>query len=122
MSGILYTSYFANIKKGKGLKISISLTNPKWFDIKDIDYWFRDLAPTKELLYDYKYKGISWKEYTDRYLLHLKSMKCRMAIKELEYLLKQGNITIYCHEKFDNCHRHILAQLFKELGYKVKEI
>ena len=70
--GILYTSYFAKFKKGVGNKISIARFNPKWLNSSELSAWCDSLAPSKELLNDYKYKGISWGEYTTRYYNEIK--------------------------------------------------
>ena len=65
--GKLYTSYFAKLKYGKGLKISIARYNPKWLSNKYIDKWFQELAPNRYLLNKYKYENLSWKEYEELY-------------------------------------------------------
>jgi uncharacterized protein YeaO (DUF488 family) len=126
MTGTLYTSYFAKLKKGIGVKISIARYNPKWLKNDDIKGTLISLAPSRELLNDYKYKGISWDEYTERYEKQIREFD-RDVLAELSFLvnlLDEGqDVTIYCYEKpSDNCHRHILGDIFKEMGYEVKEI
>lgn len=125
MKGILYTSYFAKIKRGIGDKISIARFNPKWLNQNELFAWCSNLAPSKELLNDYKYKGISWDEYTERYLKEIKySPKAQENISSIcVHLINENDITLYCYEKSaDNCHRFLLAELFKEKGFEVKEI
>lgn len=125
MRGKLYTSYFAKLKYGKGYKISIALYNPKWITEKHIDFWFKELAPDKLLLNDYKYRGISWDEYTNRYFNSIKSKgKGKLEIGSIKKLLDKGHdITIYCYEKpGDNCHRHLLGKMFMDMGYEVEEL
>jgi uncharacterized protein YeaO (DUF488 family) len=123
--GILYTSYFAKFKKGIGDKISIARFNPKWLDSNELFAWCTSLAPSKELLNDYKYKGISWDEYTERYYDEIKnSEQAQFDISSICTRLILGHdITLYCYEKStDNCHRHLLAELFKEKGFEFKEV
>ena len=123
--GILYTSYFAKFKKGVGDKISIARFNPKWLNQNELFAWCTSLAPSKELLNDYKYKGISWNEYTERYYNEIKnSEQAQFDISSIWTRLILGHdITLYCYEKStDNCHRHLLAELFKEKGIEVKEV
>lgn len=123
--GTLYTSYFAKFKKGIGDKISIARFNPNWLNSNELFAWCDSLAPSKELLNDYKYKGLSWEEYTERYYNEIKnSEKAQQDISSISVHLINGHyVTLYCYEKsIDNCHRHLLAEIFKEKGFEVKEI
>lgn len=127
--GTLYTSYFAKLKQGKGIKVSIARFNPKWLKNEHIDDWFVDLAPSIELLNDYKNDKCNWDEYENRYNKELRDgylvdAKINRMIETIRNLLNNGkDITVYCYEKpTDNCHRHLLGQVFKELGFEVKEI
>lgn len=130
MKGKLYTSYFAKIKKGKGVKISIARILPKWLNKKDIDYSLVSLAPPIDLLNDYKYKGLSWEEYTNRYISYIASglikwdTNIRKEFKLIEDILNNDkDVTIYCYEKSgSNCHRYLLADFFRRLGFEVIEI
>jgi uncharacterized protein YeaO (DUF488 family) len=124
MKGKLYTSYFAKFKTGIGYKISIARFSPKWLE-KEKLICFKNLAPSQQLLNDYKYKGLSWDEYTTRYLEEIGSSKeAQSDIDSICEKLEEGNdITLYCYEKpSDNCHRHILAEIFKVKGYEVNEL
>ena len=129
MKGTLYTSYFAKIKQGKGHKISVARFNPKWLNQRDIDEWFRDLAPSVELLNDYKNNKIDWKQYTERYNKYLTegyftNPRINKMVCTIESLLNNGkDVTIYCYEKpSDNCHRHLIGKSFRKMGFEVKEI
>lgn len=129
MKGTLYTSYFAKIKQGKGIKISVARFNPKWLNPTDIDEWFRDLAPSIDLLNNYKNGKINWNEYTKRYNEYITegyftNPIINKMICTIENTLDNGrDITIYCYEKpTDNCHRHLLGNVFRDMGYEVKEI
>lgn len=125
MKGKLYTSYFAKLNKGIGIKISIARFNPKWLKPTDLDYWYKTLAPKIQLLNDYKYKGISWDEYTQRYMNYLAfDEESKAELNKLKQLLNSGqDVTVYCYEKpSDNCHRHLVGSIFRDLGYEVEEI
>lgn len=121
MKGKLYTSYFSNIDNGIGLKISIALYNPNWC-IDKIDSFIKQLAPNELLLKLYKDNKITWEDYKKGYLAQLQVNN--KGILELQKLLNNGkDVTIYCYEKdFINCHRSIIAELFRKLGYEVIEI
>lgn len=122
--GKLYTSYFAKLKYGIGLKISIARYNPKWLTDKYIDDWLRGLAPSPELLNKYKYDNLSWDEYEDIYRSEIGTDVSPIDFKILLELLDKGqDVTVYCYEKpTDHCHRHILADIVKSLGYETEEI
>lgn len=126
MKGTLYTSYFSKIKQGKGIKLSVARYNPKWLKEGDIQGTLINLAPNKELLNKYKYKGLTWDEYTQEYYKQLSTYNrdIQADLYALETLLNVGeDVTIYCYEKStDNCHRHLLAKLFKDKGFEVEEI
>ena len=127
--GTLYTSYFAKLKQGKGTKISIARYNPRWLKSADIDCWYQELAPTRQLLNDYKYNGLNWTDYSLIYKDYISkgyisSLFIRTQIDSIAKLLDNGiDVTLYCYEKpTDNCHRHLLGDMFREIGYEVKEI
>lgn len=122
--GKLYTSYFAKIKNGIGIKISIARYNPKWLKDNDISFWFKDLAPNEKLLKDYKYNGLSWDDYEKRYRNQIETDKMPQDLIQLISILDNGqNVTVYCYEKpTDNCHRRILGDIIESMGYEAEEI
>jgi len=75
--------------------------------------WMRNLAPSKELLHDWKKQTITWQEYTLRY--HQEMREQQAAIKELADRAKRGTITLLCFEREDEpcCHRHLLKELIE---------
>jgi uncharacterized protein YeaO (DUF488 family) len=75
--------------------------------------WLRNLAPSAELLRDWKKQRISWEEYTVRY--HEEMRGQQEAIRDLANRAKRGTITLLCFEPEDNpcCHRHLLRQLIE---------
>jgi len=76
--------------------------------------WLKDLAPSKELVSDWKKQRISWDEYTSRY--H-EEMRCQQGvIQELAARAKYGTITLLCYEREDDpcCHRHLLKKLIEQ--------
>lgn len=74
--------------------------------------WIRELAPSKELLQDWK-KKISWREYEQRYSKEMESKP--QFIQEMAGLAEISTITLLCFEKEDNphCHRHLLKKIIK---------
>jgi len=77
----------------------------------DYDVWLRQLAPSIELLNDYRRKKIDWNEYEIRYLKEMEDKQ--ELIKELKKRSDRGEvITLLCWEKDDRfCHRRLLRSL-----------
>lgn len=75
--------------------------------------WLRNLAPSKELLHDWKQQKISWEQYEVRYHAEMQGQK--ETIRELAKRSKCGTITLLCLEREDNphCHRHLLKRLIE---------
>ena len=125
MKGTLYLSNFANIKKGKGIKISIARYSPKWLKSGiDYDLHLVELAPEQGVLLAYREGTISWSLFSTIYKLRAKERAFKLGIREIKTLLNSGHdVTLYCYEsKGDNCHRYLLGDMFKESGYNVEEI
>ncbi len=74
------------------------------------DLWLRDLAPSIELLNDYRNKKINWEEYEERYLKEIEEKK--EVLKRLLDLIKEKKVvTLLCAEKEDRfCHRRLLKE------------
>ena len=83
-------------------------------EIADIDYMYRpDLAPTKELLDDYREKRIKWPSYEQRFnqLLEERRAETMMTPSELD------DACLLCSEATaDQCHRRLVAE---HLGSKL---
>ena len=77
--------------------------------------WIRELAPSKELLQDWKNNNIAWQEYELRYFKEMENKQ--QCIQKLTNLAAPGTITLLCFEKENNphCHRHLLKNLLKNL-------
>ena len=77
--------------------------------------WIRELAPSKELLQDWKNNNITWQEYKLRYFKEMENEQQCMQI--LADLAASCTITLLCFEKEGNphCHRHLLKNLLKNL-------
>ena len=77
--------------------------------------WLKNLAPSKELISDWKNKKqkISWEEYTLR--CHEEMRSQREAINKLAQRAKRGTIALLCYEREDNpCwRRHLLKRLIE---------
>jgi len=73
------------------------------------------LGPSKRLLQDYKENGLSWAEYTTRYIAEiLASPRALKQIEDIIELSKTKTVRLICYEKSPPCHRFILMDMIKE--------
>ena len=132
---MIYTSYFAQIRNFPKNVIPIAICGglPHWYE----GLWYRKLAP--------KYKFfMEWKENQDNefYIKHfndevLDVLDFTRVITDLQLLIPieirekmtacvasdpNWHIALICYEKpTDFCHRHLVADWFKEHGVPVTE-
>lgn len=85
-----------------------------WFarELCDVDYvHVPDLAPTKELLQDYRKKQISWRTYEERFLNLMKERKIESTLTR--YIADCG--CLLCSEdQPHHCHRRLVAEYLRE--------
>ena len=85
-----------------------------WFarELCGVDYLHvPSLAPTKELLSDYRKKQISWSDYETRFIELMKSRRIESALsREIVH-----NGCLLCSEdQPHHCHRRLVAEYLKE--------
>jgi len=117
---MLYTSYFAKVRSlpSSVVPIGISLWPPRWFQGESE----RRLAPSQSLLTSFK-SGLCTE---DQYRTFYRSETLdKLNPAELYQTLSAKGVAVAlcCYEKpTDFCHRHIVADWFKEtLGVTVEE-
>lgn len=105
-------SIYAPKKHGDGLRILITRYYPRGVKKGHFDKWMRELAPSKDLLKEYKDGQIDWKFFQSNFKKQMKKNESLEIIEKLVNISKQKNITLLCYEKDgDNCHRHILQNM-----------
>lgn len=128
----IFTSYYAKCTNvfivhtdidGAAKTMSISV-KPPWFwkPGKQPNTHFPDLAPTWNIVEDYKNGKIDERGYTKRFfdlLWNKRKLKAEDVIERLP-----DNVVLLCYEKpEDFCHRHLVAWwLEKETGVAVPEL
>lgn len=116
----IYTSYFANWRNFPAEAFAVGITRFKpsyWQEIN-----LEILAPSENLLRDYRNKNIDDYMFKMRYLSELRERGLTPEIvREGLYNYSKGfDVVLCCYEKpKDFCHRHILAEW---LGEDVKEL
>ncbi len=85
-------------------------------DVVRIDEWATNVAPSRELLADWKAEHISWSEYVARYKREMSQQT--EAIGSLAALAASETITMLCYEAEDDphCHRHLLKEMLDNWG------
>lgn len=109
-------SLFAPVEESDGTRIIVSGGIPSGYLRPSFDEHCPELAPTKTLLYDYKYHGLSWGEYEVRFFQLMKGHRAIWRIWELARRSREGEvITLLCYEKTDEkCHRRLVKNLIEE--------
>lgn len=80
--------------------------------INNIDYiHLPDLAPTKEILEEYKKKDGDWKLYERKFL---DLMKLRRIDDKVQRELLDGGCLLCSEDKPLNCHRRLVVEYLKE--------
>lgn len=119
MKSKVYTSYFANLRNIPSSiePIAISLFTPSFYNGKRAI----DLAPSKEILNDYKNGVIDENEYRLRYLDLL--INRSESIGDWCDYFKNNEVVLVCYEGRDKfCHRHLLGELLEDIGFDVIEL
>lgn len=137
---MIYTSYFAKLKKMPASfhPVGITLYPPKWYDGPN----YRGLAPTKSTLFSYKSNDEhDEKRYTESFLketignkdpkqeiekvVSLLSTEAQERIREGDTPIWENpneHLVLMCFEKTgDFCHRNIVANWMREHGIPVRE-
>jgi uncharacterized protein (DUF488 family) len=109
-----YTSYYARTKNHPR-SVSISIKPPYYY--KGAHYL--PLAPSKELLLDYKAGIADDAEYTRRFMIQLSALDPQRVVDNLP-----NGCILLCYEGLDKfCHRHIVAEWLQQTtGVRVREI
>lgn len=102
-----------------------------WRDFKSDDYLFVDItrksgdpvfAPSRDLLNDYKYKGLSVADYTAQYTQEMRDSYKKNPERWRELVLSDKIVVIACYcppNKF--CHRYLLLEFLKALAFKMNQ-
>lgn len=113
----LFTSNYArfgNHPNSVSISVNVPRTHP---NLKHCP----ELAPTWDLVSQYKQGTINTSEYIDEYLNILEQRNITSG-KDVAALLKDGDVLL-CYEKAtDFCHRQIVATMLKESGFDVVEL
>ena len=96
-----------------GFRLLIMRRWPRGIAKDKIDAWDKGLAPSLELLNDYRRGLVSWDEYTRRYLWEMANrLDSIEAVASLRHRVLNETITLLCScVDPDHCHRILLRDL-----------
>lgn len=110
-------------QRGEGVRIGTVRYLPrgvKKSDLARLDYfdvWLPILAPSRDLLSQYKNSGMTDQTFFRRYRSEMKATDPRQVIRLLAELARNTPISICCYcEDESRCHRTVLAELILQEG------
>ena len=109
-------SIYAGRNDADGLRVLVTRHYPRGVKKSHFDVWYRDLAPSADLLKSYRGGTISWDVFMLRYKSEIDGLWSLGIINWLHLLSAKSDITLLCYEKDgDPCHRHILREAIANL-------
>lgn len=118
---MIYTSNFSKASRGKykGLRVAIvdSLL-PFTQGLYDVN--MKELAPSRQLKNDFKYRGLSTDGYCEVYVNDILNSSSEWLDKLSVLVETHSDITLLCYCGGDDfCHRHILRTILEEYGFEI---
>jgi uncharacterized protein YeaO (DUF488 family) len=100
-----------------GLRILITRFRPRYVKKgkENWDSWYRELAPSRQLWYDYFKSKIDWSQYRQRFIEQMNDSP--KSIELIHWLAKfennnERNVTLMCFCKNEkSCHRSVVKEL-----------
>ena len=104
-------SVYAPREHGDGLRVLVTRFYPRGVKKGHFDRWARELAPSPELLGEYRDKKITWGEFADCYRAEIQgNPENRNMMAELRTI----DATLLCYEPEGTpCHRHLLREVIQ---------
>ena len=114
---MLRETYIAAMHQVEGLKLVVTRHYPRGVARVRFDRWLPALAPSRELLTDYRHGLIAWEEYRARFREEiLGSAEARAAFRHIIDLARTRDVYLICWEREPPCHRFLLMDLARELS------
>ena len=109
-------SVYAPRRADGGRRILVTRYYPRGVRRSHFDDWVRALAPSRELLKEYKDGSIAWKGFIGAFLAQMRGdAEAQSALRDLRNEAVGGGVTLLCYEPDGApCHRHILRHLVEE--------
>lgn len=117
---MIYTTYFAKLNKlpQSIFPVSVSLYLPKGILITEL----KVLAPTKEILFNYKNDKDEIKYKNDYIEKVLNKLNATELVNYLYSISNNKDVALICYESPEKfCHRHIIAEWLNNNGIDCRE-
>ena len=120
---MLYTTYFGNLRQlpSSVAFVSIAGKAPEWFNGPEW-YQYKKLAPKWSFFQEWKINGDN-SFYTKCFNEQvLSNLNANQVFQELKQMTGCKDIALICYERPEEfCHRHLVANWFRENGIPIKE-
>jgi uncharacterized protein YeaO (DUF488 family) len=109
-------SVYDPVEESDGQRILVSRYWPRGLSRERLSLTehLKEVAPSIELLHDWKAGNISWAEYKSRYYKEM--ARQHETISKLAKMASDKRITLLCLEREENphCHRHLLKDMIEK--------
>jgi len=115
-------SIYDPVEPEDGVRILVMRIHPRGFSNKRLscEFKFKDLAPSKRLLLQYRVGMVSWEYFVILYRNEMENSEtAKMIIRGIAEGGYGETVTLLCWERgTEHCHRFILKQLIEEAAKK----
>lgn len=103
---------YSPIENDDGVRVLVDRIWPRGIkkEEADIDFWFKEIAPSKELRKWFKHDSKKWEEFKTRYFEEIKAEMKR--IEELSDIAKKQNLTLLYGAKEERYNNAIALKEF----------
>ena len=108
---------------GEGLRLGTVRLLPRgvrkqnYARLNYFDVWLPSLAPSRQLLAQFKQSKMSLPTFFSRYRLEMRQTEPRQTIRLLAAIADHQSISVCCYcEEERRCHRSVLLQLIRAAG------
>lgn len=104
--------------RAEGTRILITRHHPRGVKKSRYDVWYRDLAPSRELLSRWKRSEINWDSFKASLMEeYAANPKVTEILRQLAVESRDKDITLLCFERRgEPCHRYIIEDLVNNVG------
>ena len=116
----LRETYIAAMDGIEGLKLVVTRHYPRGIASTHFDRWLPALAPSRDLLENWRRGLTTWPEYVVRFREEiLGSAEAVVALRHVVDLARTRDVYLICWEKEPPCHRFLLLEMAGELSGEV---
>jgi uncharacterized protein YeaO (DUF488 family) len=109
-------SIFEPAEAEDGLRVLITRYYPRGTKKEHFDYWIQALAPSRDLLFQYKEGKLAWSDFKANFLSEIRDNNDSLdAIHALNDYGRLDKVTLLCYERAGNpCHRHLVRDVIAD--------